>query len=368
MACLLLNTESDLSDPRVEVFRDRAVAAAASCLTPHRLSWIIERETDLLLRPDAPELARDTKLGARDLARIYNAFAGSPVKRFQDRQTGARRTAALLAEKFLTNDGRKCKAMDEMQNHEETVKTSSGLPSGFAPQVGDRVTILESDACPEEHGVITEVNGDEYTIEADPLYRMHASDDGSRIAYRHELAPDPLGEVRRAEVDQVPEPAPKPASRPRKDDAALAAEKAEREAAKARKAAEREAAKAKRATDRDAAKAARIAEREAAKAKRAEKPAGEPSTRSGKPPVPRAEYKVLRGGTIREQIVTRMDGTRTAKQIAEEIGKTASNTSSHIYCLWRDCGIGFEYDPEGRVRVLPPEGMTPADLFQKEAA
>lgn len=91
---------------------------------------------------------------------------------------------------------------------------------------------------------------------------------------------------------------------------------------------------------------------------------GEPR---GKPPAAATEFKPIRAGTIRDQLISFMDGTMTAAQIADKIGKTPANTSSHIFCLWRDCGIGFQYDADGKISVVPPEGMSAGELVQRAA-
>jgi hypothetical protein len=75
-------------------------------------------------------------------------------------------------------------------------------------------------------------------------------------------------------------------------------------------------------------------------------------------PDPERPFRQVKPGTVREAIATRMDGTRTTAQIADEIGHTVVNTQSHIFCLWRDCGVGFRFDDERRVSLVLPEGAT----------
>ena len=81
---------------------------------------------------------------------------------------------------------------------------------------------------------------------------------------------------------------------------------------------------------------------------------------AGKPSKGRDEFRPLREDTIRGNIFSRMDGSRTIADIATELHLTSPNTSSHIHCLWRDCGIGFSFDDAKRVIAVLPHGVDSA--------
>ena len=97
---------------------------------------------------------------------------------------------------------------------------------------------------------------------------------------------------------------------------------------------------------------------------KAVKSSGEPKPRAaraaGKPAKGKDEFHPLRKGTIRGNIYEKMDGTRTVETIATELSLDRGNCSSHIFCLWRDCGFGFSYADGGFVTVILPEGVTSA--------
>jgi hypothetical protein len=99
------------------------------------------------------------------------------------------------------------------------------------------------------------------------------------------------------------------------------------------------------------------------------KPAKRTSSRdTGKDPKPKVEFHPLREGTIRGRIFAKMDGKHTSAQIAEELSLSPGNTHSHIFCLWRDCGIGFKYDDEKRVTAVLPAGISSAFRETAQAA
>jgi hypothetical protein len=84
------------------------------------------------------------------------------------------------------------------------------------------------------------------------------------------------------------------------------------------------------------------------------------SRQKGKTPKPKDEFHPLREGTIRGNIFARMDGTRTVTEIADDLSLNRGNTSSHVFCLWRDCGIGFSFDDKKRVKAVLPSGVSSA--------
>ena len=108
-----------------------------------------------------------------------------------------------------------------------------------------------------------------------------------------------------------------------------------------------------------AAKPPKVAKPKAARITDVVKKPKQSSRTTGKSPKPIGEFRPLRADTIRGRIFARMDGTRTVGKIASELNLSPSNTHSHVYCLWRDCGIGFFYDPDGRVTSsLPKEAKS----------
>jgi hypothetical protein len=86
---------------------------------------------------------------------------------------------------------------------------------------------------------------------------------------------------------------------------------------------------------------------------------------TGKAPKPLAEFSPVRPNTIRSRICAVMDGRLTTREIADSVGLTPGNAHAHIYCLWRDCGMGFAFDGEGRVSLILPDG---APGYERSAA
>jgi len=74
----------------------------------------------------------------------------------------------------------------------------------------------------------------------------------------------------------------------------------------------------------------------------------------------------IRPGTIRYKVATLLvEGTHTLEEIAALSGaKTAANTSSNIFCLKRDYGVGYERDRDtGHLRALLARGRTAEELL-----
>lgn len=66
----------------------------------------------------------------------------------------------------------------------------------------------------------------------------------------------------------------------------------------------------------------------------------------------------VKPGTARGRVLALMDGTRTGADIDAEMSFKAGYSMSHFYCLARDCGVGYAFDSEQRVRALYPLGQT----------
>lgn len=105
-------------------------------------------------------------------------------------------------------------------------------------------------------------------------------------------------------------------------------------------------------------KASKVAKKPAAAKER--KPRKESSRATGKDAKAKDEFRPLRGGTIRANIFALMDGKMTVEQIADKLKVDRANCHAHVYCLWRDCGLGFSYDAEKRVTGLLPKGVESA--------
>lgn len=110
---------------------------------------------------------------------------------------------------------------------------------------------------------------------------------------------------------------------------------------------------------------AKKAAKKAAKKPAAEKKAKAKST-DGKPAKAVAEFKQVRDGTVRQQILKLMDGKHTAETIGEKLGKEAGLINSHIFCLWRDCGIGYTF-ADGKVTAVYPGSKTYKDAIKAPA-
>lgn len=69
--------------------------------------------------------------------------------------------------------------------------------------------------------------------------------------------------------------------------------------------------------------------------------------------------------TIRGRILTMLaEGTHAVEEIRNAAGaKTNGNTTSHMYCLWRDTGVGYVCDERGIWSANFPEGTTLQDYL-----
>lgn len=162
-------------------------------------------------------------------------------------------------------------------------------------------------------------------------------------------ARDEADDETRAALDEILAAVPEPSGA---EDGEVLTET--RAAVKEKKAAAPKTAKAPKKKKVAAPKAPKATkEKKAAGEKRGTRPAGKPSKDE-------SDFHPLREGTIRGNIFSRMNSTRTIDEIASELGLTPSNTSSHIHCLWRDCGIGFSFDDNKRVTAVLPRGIDSA--------
>ncbi len=87
---------------------------------------------------------------------------------------------------------------------------------------------------------------------------------------------------------------------------------------------------------------------------------------------PAAEGTPVRPGTVLENLIQNMDGTKTIDEITEEIGFRDKKDASHRirYVLGRVHGIGHKVDRRGRIKVLLPRNLTKRSVVggNKEAA
>ena len=90
------------------------------------------------------------------------------------------------------------------------------------------------------------------------------------------------------------------------------------------------------------------------------KPREKSARATGKEAKAKDAFRPLREGTIRANIFALMDGTKTVDQIADKLKVDRANCHAHVYCLWRDCGLGFSYDAERRVTGVLPKGVRSA--------
>lgn len=65
----------------------------------------------------------------------------------------------------------------------------------------------------------------------------------------------------------------------------------------------------------------------------------------------------IRRCTDRYRILVLMDGTRTPLEIGTALGfEKTGYIAVHLFCLWRDCGIGYQFDTLGRISAIYPLG------------
>lgn len=91
-------------------------------------------------------------------------------------------------------------------------------------------------------------------------------------------------------------------------------------------------------------------------AKKTKKAKTERTPRQNKKPAKKvSEFRQVREGTARAKVLEQLaSGKRTVAQIAGSLGLTTAQISTHMFCLWRDCGIGHDTDEKGIVSVIFP--------------
>jgi hypothetical protein len=328
MTILVVNFTPEVDDPRVEVYEDYDDATAAADAMPGRVSFLIEKDDDLLgIAYSGPRASDGTpvRLGGAGLAKIFNAFSCEKVEgRFTNRTAGATRTAKLLLRKFTEV---KVKKMEQHVQDPPTEGTDDDGPQ-WAPAAGDRVTLLADPKrdITEEHGLVIEVAGDMATVEVDPLYRSGANDDGRRDVELRELAPDPVG-VARQRTESVDE---------------KAAARVERERVRAEKA----AARLKKAEEAQVAKA----EKAAAKAKAAEDKA---ASKPAKPERAVSEDKS-------KVLTVALAGPKTVDEIASEAGMDVPK----VRVILRNLRLQHGVSVESMVVTTLPDGVTAEDVLK----
>lgn len=105
---------------------------------------------------------------------------------------------------------------------------------------------------------------------------------------------------------------------------------------------------------------------------KAEKPAKvkaekRPRAKDGKPAKLVSELRQVRAGTARATVLKLISARGGAKvsAVAKAIENTEARVYQHAYCLWRDCGIGYQVEDETITAVYPgSKGLT--DLIKAE--
>jgi hypothetical protein len=86
----------------------------------------------------------------------------------------------------------------------------------------------------------------------------------------------------------------------------------------------------------------------------------------GKPAKPVAELKMIRAGTTRAKILALMNGSKTSVQVADAIGIEKNYLMSHVYCIWRDSGIGYKVE-DGKLTAVYPGQKTIEDVIEQRS-
>ena len=102
-------------------------------------------------------------------------------------------------------------------------------------------------------------------------------------------------------------------------------------------------------------------------AERAKKtrPAGEKKSKAH-PAGKAADFRPVRAGTARARVIeaaTRAGATLAS--VAAHAGVDRRTLMTHLFCLGRDCAIGYELDGEG-VKLLFPAALTAADAIKAD--
>ncbi len=94
---------------------------------------------------------------------------------------------------------------------------------------------------------------------------------------------------------------------------------------------------------------------------------------TGQPPGALHELRAARAGTRRVRVMELADGTRSLTEIGAaleaEFGGAFPDSlvASHLFCLRRDCAVGYVFDDVGRPLIVLPPGatMTDAVVYKK---
>ena len=95
------------------------------------------------------------------------------------------------------------------------------------------------------------------------------------------------------------------------------------------------------------------------------RPAGEKKSKAH-PAGKAADFRPVRAGTARARVVeaaTRAGATLAS--VAAHAGVDRRTLMTHLFCLGRDCAIGYELDGEG-VKLLFPATLTAADAIKAD--
>lgn len=80
------------------------------------------------------------------------------------------------------------------------------------------------------------------------------------------------------------------------------------------------------------------------------------------------DFHPVRAGTARAKVVELgLAGDKTVAQIASRIGKDRKTVLTHLFCLNRDSGIGYDVGEDDRVTVTLPGSKTLEDAIKQPA-
>jgi len=100
-----------------------------------------------------------------------------------------------------------------------------------------------------------------------------------------------------------------------------------------------------------------------------EKKAKEPKAphKIGAPKGKVEDFRPVRAGTARAKVVELSGGGKTLAQIAARIGKDRKTVLAHLFCLNRDCGVGYDVGEDDRVTLTLPGSKTLEDAIKQAA-
>jgi len=79
-----------------------------------------------------------------------------------------------------------------------------------------------------------------------------------------------------------------------------------------------------------------------------------------------SDFGQVRDGTARATVVKMGLSGCTVDALAKEIGKDRATVMTHLFCLNRDCAIGYEVE-DGKLSITLPGSKTKADIIKKAA-